>query len=115
MARARVRLDSRGLAQVMQSAGMTAATRTATEAIAAAARAQGRTTTSEAQESSGTELPIDATTRPVTRSPRIRDARHMGLITITHPAGLGMEAKHGVLSRAAAAAGFRVRDDRTDK
>lgn len=115
MARVRVRLDSAGIAAVMQGPGMTAATRAATERIAATARAQMRQTTSEAQQSTGDELPIDAATRPVTRSRRIRDARHLGLITITHPAGLGMEAKHGVLSRAAAAAGFRVRDDYADK
>lgn len=34
--------------------------------------------------------------------------RAHGIVTIAHPAGIAMEAKHGTLRRAAAAEGFEV-------
>lgn len=111
MAGTRVRLDSRGVAEVMESAGMTAVTTQATERIAQAVRAQGRTTTSEAQHSHDRELPVSSDVRPASGAGRIRDHRRLGLVTLMHPAGLGMQAKHGVLTRAAASIGARVRTD----
>jgi len=111
MARTRVRLDSRGLARVMESAGVTAMTTRASEQTAAAVRAQGRTVHSPGQRSLGTELPVDVDMRPARGTGRIRDHRAMGVVTLVHPAGLGMQAEHGVLTRAAATTGAQVTTD----
>ena len=43
----------------------------------------------------------------VTTSMRINRAR--ALVTIAHPAGLAIQAKHGALTKAAASAGLRVK------
>lgn len=40
--------------------------------------------------------------------PSERGDRAGALVTIMHPAGIGLEAKHGVMTRAASAAGLRV-------
>lgn len=111
MARTRVRLDSRGLAEVMESAGVTSMTTRASEQTAAAVVAQGREVNSRGQRSSGKELPVDVDMRPARGTGRIRDHRAMGVVTLVHPAGLGMQAKHGVLTRAAETTGARVRTD----
>lgn len=111
MARTRVRLDSRGLAEVMESAAMTAVTTAASEQVGRAVRAQGRVVTSRGQRSSGRELPVDVDMRPASGTGRIRDHRVMGVVTLVHPAGLGMQAKHGVLTRAAATTGAEVVSD----
>lgn len=94
MARASVRLDHKGLREVLRSAAMLHEIADVTEAVAENARAQGHSVTF------GEALPVEA-------SVILTDRAH-GQVTITHPAGIGMQAKYGVLTKAAAAAGLDV-------
>lgn len=100
----RVRLNHHGVGEVLRSAGVRAVVEAAGEAVAAAARSQGRTT------SDGSPLPVQVRVVPALPSGSISDRRPVAQVTITHPAGLGMQAKHGVLTRAAAAVGLEVTD-----
>lgn len=89
-----------GFAEVLKSAGVHAAVEHATESVAANVADQGLTAGGPAEES-GTAI-IGAVEMTTT------DRAH-GSVTIKHPAGLAMQAKRGVLTKAAAAAGLEVR------
>jgi hypothetical protein len=91
---ARVRLDHKGLAEVLRSAEVRREIAELTEQVADNARAQGHTV------SSGEPLPVEASV--------VTTDRAHGSVTIAHPAGVGMQAKYGVLTKAAAAAGLEV-------
>ncbi len=67
----------------------------AAERIAATASAQGHRVTS------GAPLPVKVITEAGTDRPS-------ATVAVTHPAGVGMEARHGLLKRAAEANGFEV-------
>lgn len=45
----------------------------------------------------------------VTKVDRDRTGRPRGMVTIAHPSGIALQAKHGVLTRAAAAQGLDIR------
>lgn len=65
------------------------------ERVAAHARASGRTV------ARGEQMPVTVTHYTTDRA--------AAAVTIAHPAGLAIQAKHGTLTRAAAAAGLEVR------
>lgn len=91
----RVELDRDGVAEVLTSAEFAAAIQTAAEVVAESVRVQGH------RVSSGDELPVEVFVDPA-------PDRAAVTVAIRHPAGVGMQAHHGVLTRAAEAAGIEV-------
>lgn len=89
------RLDSKGIAEILRSEGIASAVDALAEQIAQNVRGQGFTV------SSGDPLPVTVD--------HYTTDRRAASVTINHPAGIGMQAKHGVLTKAAAAAGLEVR------
>lgn len=69
--------------------------RAAAQRVADTARAQGHRVTG------GASLPVKVITEPATD-------RASATVAIPHPAGVGMEARYGLLKRAAEANGFKV-------
>lgn len=98
--RVQLTLNSAGFAEVLKSAGMESAVRAATEAVASNVAGQGLVAQSAGAESG---IPIVGEVEMQTTD------RARGKVTIKHPAALAMQAKHGVLTKAAAAAGLEVR------
>lgn len=101
MARNQVRLDSAGLRKVLNSAEMRRVVAGACEAVKANVEAQGIRVGD--QDGGKHEIPLPVTAKVVTT-----DRAH-GLVTLAHPAGLSVQAKHGALTKAAAQAGLDVR------
>lgn len=101
---ARVRLDHDGMREMLKSEPVAAEVRATAERIADRARSQGRTVDD-----------ISVSGRAVTRSladyvrvySYTTDRAAAG-VTLAHPAGLGMQAKHGVLTTSASALGLDV-------
>src|SRR6187399_2140602 len=91
----RIELDHDGIAELLHSAEVHDALHTVAEQVAETARAGGHRVTS------GAELPIEVFDDPN------RD-RTAVTVAIRHPAGVGMEARYGVLKRAAETAGLDV-------
>jgi hypothetical protein len=91
----RVEIDRAGVSEILSSPEITEAVHQLAETIADAARAQGHRVTS------GEFLPIEVFSDPGLD-------RAGSTVAIRHPAGVGMEAHHGVLKRAATAAGLDV-------
>lgn len=81
-------LDRAGVGQIAKSDGVRRVVQRAADKVASHASA--------------------ATDYPVTMTGRTTD-RAVVDVTIAHPAGLAAQAKHGVLTRAASAAGLEVR------
>jgi hypothetical protein len=100
MARARVRISSAGAAEILKSAGVMAATKDAAEQVADNVR--GQNITVGAMEGGG-EMDL-----PVTVTVTTTDRAHAN-VTLAHPAGQAVQAKHGALTKAAAQAGLDVR------
>lgn len=98
MARSKVRLDSRGIAGLLKSSEVDRATEQAAEAVAANVRAQGIAVEG---------VPGDVAL-PVAVTMRTTDRAHAN-VTITHPSGIAVQAKHGSLTKAAAQAGLDVK------
>jgi hypothetical protein len=88
-------IDRKGVAEILNSPEFTEAVHQAAEQVAEAARAQGHRVTS------GEPLPVEVITDPGTD-------RAGASVAVRHPAGVGMEARHGVLKRAADAVGLEV-------
>ncbi|SDC25740.1 hypothetical protein [Actinokineospora iranica] len=88
-------IDRAGVAEILRSPELAAAVRALGEQVGAAARAQGHTVTS------GEPLPIEVFDDP-------RQDRAGTTVAVRHPAGVGMEAHHGVLRRAAGTVGLDV-------
>jgi hypothetical protein len=89
-----VKVDHGGFAELLKSAEMQQVVRETADAVADNVRGQGLTV------SGGGPLPVDVDTYTTDRA--------AAAVTITHPAGLGMQAKYGALTKAAAAAGLEV-------
>jgi hypothetical protein len=88
-------LDYAGVAEILTSPEVADAVRDAADQVADAARAQGHRVTS------GEPLPVEVYDDP--------DEDRAGTsVAVRHPSGVGMEARHGVLKRAAAATGLDV-------
>lgn len=93
----KVRLDHAGLAAVLKSGEVRAMVAAATEEVAANARSQGVMVEGEPG-----DVPLPVETQVVTT-----DRAH-GIVTLAHPSGESVQAKHGTLTAAAAAAGLEV-------
>jgi hypothetical protein len=96
-----VKLNHAGVAAILKSGEMAALVSGAAEEIANNVRAQGQ----KVGAFEGGEGEIDL---PVTVTPYTTD-RAAASVALAHPAGIAVQAKHGVLTRAAAAAGLDVR------
>jgi hypothetical protein len=90
---AELRLDSAGIAEILRSDGFRDAARQAAEEVLAEVRAQNRRT------EDGTPLPVEVREESDTDRAAVS-------VAIPHAAGVGMEARHGVLRRAAEAVGL---------
>lgn len=93
--RLRVTLDHAGLAAILKSGPMAAAVHAAAEQIAD--RARGIMVEGVPGD---VELPVEVTDQV---SDRARSS-----VTLAHPSGQAVQAKHGVLTGGAAGAGFEV-------
>lgn len=88
-------IDPAGMAAILHSPEVVAVVRELAEQVGVAARAQGHRVTS------GEPVPVDVFDDPN------RD-RTAATVAIQHPAGIGMEAHHGLLKRAAQSVGVDV-------
>ncbi|MDX8054804.1 hypothetical protein SK571_36005 [Lentzea sp. BCCO 10_0798] len=88
-------VDRDGVAEILQSPELAAHLKALAEEVATGARSQGHRVTS------GDLLPVDVLHDPA-------PDRVGYTVAVKHPAGMGMEAKHGVLTRAAGALGLTV-------
>ena len=98
MARSKVKVDSRGIADLLKSREFRDATEDAAEAVAANVRSQGILVEG---------VPGDVAL-PVTVSMYTTDRAH-AVVAIAHPSGVAVQAKHGALTKAAAQAGLDVK------
>ncbi|WNV86570.1 hypothetical protein [Umezawaea sp. Da 62-37] len=89
------RVDRAGVAELLHSEGFRDAVQAVAEEIGATARGAGHRVTN------GDPLPVDVFADP-------NHDRAGFTVAVRHPAGIGMEARHGVLKRAAEAAGLTV-------
>lgn len=94
---AEVRLNRKGISEVLTSEPVRALLHAKAEEVAATVRAQGH-------------LVSDSSPLPVEFVPERDTDRAAVSVAIPHPSGVGMEAKHGLLRRAAEAAGLDVED-----
>ena len=88
----KLRLDRAGMAEMLKSAGLARDVEAAAQRVAA-----------NVGEVSTHDGPVPATVSTYTTD------RAAAAVSIAHPAGIGLEAKYGVLAKAAAAAGLEVR------
>ena len=96
-----IRLNSEAVGRLLRSSMMQRAVRAAAERVANNVRAQGITV----GDRDGGKHEIDL---PVKISTSITDRAHAN-VTLAHPAGQAVQAKHGALTKAAAQAGLDVR------
>ncbi|WP_206794011.1 hypothetical protein [Amycolatopsis sp. MtRt-6] len=91
----RIEIDYDGVADVLRSPELHAAVQAAAEQVADAARGRGL------RVESGEPLPVEVFDDP-------GPSRVGVTVAIRHPSGVGMEAHHGVLKRAAGETGLSV-------
>lgn len=103
----RVRINRRGFEEVAKRSSTGRALTTLGERVADNVRAQGIRVGDKDGGSHEAELPVDVSSG-VTSSMRMNRAKVW--VTITHPSGKAVQAKHGSLTKAAAQAGLEVRD-----
>lgn len=96
----RVRLDSRGLGEVLRSAEVRAELSQLAEGIARNAESSPEATRNTVR--------VDVQ-EYTARGGRLRGERVAFAVTLAGAAGLAIEAKHGTLSRAAASQGLTVK------
>lgn len=89
-----LRLDSGGVAAVLKSGAVASAVTAAADQVADQVRGQGRTVGND------DDLPVVVDTYTTDRA--------AASVTLAHPAGLAVQAKHGALTAAAAAVGLEV-------
>ena len=98
--RARIQVDRKGVGEVAKSREMQALIHDLAEEVAQNVRDLGIMVNGEP----GTdELPVKV-------SDSVTD-RAVSRVSITHPAGLAVQAKHGALSKAASDAGLKLKGD----
>jgi hypothetical protein len=97
-----IKLNHAGIEQILKAAPMQAAVKAAAEQIAQNVRDQGI----KVGDKDGGAHEIDL---PVTVTMTTTDRAHAN-VTIAHPAGEAVQAKHGALTKAAAQAGLDVRE-----
>lgn len=98
---ARIRLNHAGVAAILKSPGVIAATKSAAEAVAENVRAQGIRVGDKDGGAYEYDLPVTVT--------MVTTDRAHGIVALAHPAGEAVQAKHGALTKAAAQAGLDVR------
>lgn len=96
-----VKLDSRGIAALLKSAPIDAATKAAAEAVAENVRGMGIKVGDKDGGAHEYELPVRV-------FPHTTDRSHV-VVALAHPSGEAVQAKHGALTKAAAQAGLDVR------
>lgn len=99
-----IRLNHKGIEQILKSAPMAAAVKGAAEAIAENVRAQG-IKVGDVEKGPGSH-DVDL---PVTVTMVTTDRAH-GIVALAHPAGDAVQAKHGALTKAAKQVGLDVRE-----
>ncbi len=92
-----VRLDHRGISHMLKASAMSAAVGDFAKSVAANVESQGLTV------SSGDALPVEIESYTTDRA--------AWSVTLAHAAGLGMQAKYGALTKAAASAGLEVTEE----
>lgn len=90
----RVRLDHRGIGEIMRSDPVRTAVTYAAEQVGAAVRSPVR--------------PVEVLVQPAVSGSGIRDARPVGRVTVMTPDALPQELKHGRMARAASTLGLEV-------
>lgn len=95
-----VRLDPQGMKRLAQSAGIRKAVERAAEAVAENVRSQNHRVEGIPGD---VELPVRVS---VYETDRARAS-----VTLAHPSGMAVQAKHGALTRAASEIGLEVRGD----
>lgn len=100
MARQTIRLNRRGIAVIAEGANMRALVEKAAEEIAGNVRAQGIKVGDRDGGSREVDLPVNVKVGTTDRS--------HATVTLAHPAGVAVQAKHGVLTKAASQAGLQV-------
>lgn len=95
---ANIRLNHSGIAAILKSDEMRALVKGAADEIASNVRAQGI----RVDDAPGdVELPVEVSTTTTDRA--------KANVVLAHPSGTAVQAKHGALTKAASAAGIRVR------
>jgi len=89
----KIRLDSKGIGAMLMSAPVASAVEAAAEAVFSNI---GAVTAHDGQ-----VVPVEVTTGTTDRA--------VARVTLMHAAGVGLQAKHGTLTKAASAAGLEVR------
>lgn len=97
----KIRLNSKGVAAILKSTEMHRAVQDAAEKVAANVKAQGIKVGDKDGGPRERELPVTVTMTTTDRA--------KALVTLAHPAGQAVQAKHGALTKAAAQAGLDVR------
>lgn len=97
----RVKLDSRGVSAVLRSTGMHRATQDAAEKVAEGVRSQNIRVGDKDGGRHEYDLPVEVEMTTTDRA--------HAWVTLAHPAGLAVQAKHGALTKAAAEAGLDVK------
>lgn len=100
MARNRITLNRRDVGLFLRSAEMQAVIRAKAEQVAASVRSKGIRVGDRDGGRHEDALPVSVLSTVTDRA--------KALVTITHPAGDAVQAKHGVLTKAAAEAGLEV-------
>jgi hypothetical protein len=95
----KVRLDHAGIRQILTGDTVRELITDAAEQVAAAARAQGHTITS------GEPVPVEVV-------PEADTDRAGVSVAVQHASGIGMEARHGLLRRAAETIGLDPKEPR---
>lgn len=101
MARIQVHLDDAGIQAILQSEPMAHAVAGAAEAVAQNVRDMGIKVGDRDGGPREIDLPVKVT--------HSETDRERASVTLAHPAGLAVQAKHGALTKAAAQAGLDVR------
>jgi hypothetical protein len=100
MARKGVRLNSKGIARILKAPPMDAAVKRAAESVKANVEALNIRVGDKDGGQHEKPLPVTVTTSTTDRA-------HAN-VTLAHPAGAAVQAKHGALTKAAAQAGLDV-------
>ena len=103
MSRVRVRLDREGVGEVLRSSGMRGAVDRAGRAVAS--NIEARSVDSPGQDHPSTSL--RGSTRVVSAVGNF-DQRPVSQVSVQHPAAAILQARYGLLTRAAGSAGLEV-------
>lgn len=106
--RGKIKLDAKGLEEAATSADMHRAIDALAEQVAGNARGQG-VTVGDFRGNAQIALPVKTYTGRTATTNDMRIDRAHAYVSLAHPAGLAVQAKHGTLTKAAAQAGLKVK------